>query len=616
MDNKRIKVTELDFDTIKSNLKEYLKGQTEFSDYDFEGSALSTLIDVLAYNTHYNAMYAHLAVNEAFLDSAAKRNSVVSHAKSLGYVPYSAKAARAVVNIVVTNPSGTPDTLTLPTNSEFTTSIDGVTYTFYNRSAMTVNRDINSSTEYAFQNVEITEGTILRNRYEVSTGVQYIIPNQSVDLSTLVVTVQESSSTPGYTTYTLADNFTLLTSSDTVYFVKEIDDELYEVYFGDGITGKQLNAGNIVTLSYMVCNKDAPNKASSFTFNGSIGGGTVVVFGEAAAGGSDIESIDSIKLNAPRSYSAQNRAVTAEDYKTLLPQLYPNIDSLNVWGGENNIPPAYGKVFISIKPKFGETLNYTAKEYIKNNLLSKKNVVAVQPILVDPEYVYISLLSDVYYNPLKTDKSDETIRSLILNTIIQYDKNELRQFGGLFRYSKLSRLIDLSDTSITSNITNIRIAKQLTPSFGTDMKYTISYGNPIYNEGAAEEAVRSTGFYVLGYESTLVYLDDNGAGKLRMFYLDESNNKLFVYSNIEIGTVDYTSGTIILNNTFTIISAPNNKITIYCVPESNDILSTRNQLVIINQQEIKVNVLVDKVSSGQYFGSSNYTFSSSHNYKV
>lgn len=613
MDNKRIKVTELDFDQIKSNLKSFLQSQSQFTDYDFEGSSLSILLDVLAYNTHYNAMYAHLALNESFLDSAAKRNSVVSHAKSLGYLPYSAKSARAYVNITVTSPNGLPNTLTLPAYSQFDTQIDGVNYTFFNRSAATTSKNLTTNS-YFFQSVEITEGTYLRNRYEANEGVKYIIPNPGADLSTLQVTVQETSNSTTYYTYTHATNLTTVKSTDTVYFVSEIDDGLYEVYFGDGVLGKALMAGNIVTLSYMVSNASAPNKASDFIFNGTIGGGTVIVSSaSAAAGGSESESIDSIKLNAPRSFSAQNRAVTAEDYKTLLPQLYPNIESLNVWGGEENDPPQYGKVYISIKPESGETLTVTAKEYIKNQLLKNKNVVGIQPVLVDPEYLYISIQTNVYYNPLKTNKAPDTLKALVLDSILNYDNNELRQFGGLFRFSKLGRLIDLSDESITSNITNIRMAKTFYPSFSTPLQYTINYGNPIYSEGVAEESVRSSGFYVYGVDQ-MVYMDDDGLGNLRLFYLTGVGEKVIVTSITKVGTIDYTTGTIIISDQVPFLSSIDNSVTIYCVPDSNDVLSLRNQLVRIKQTSISVDIIVDKVASGQFTGGTNYIFSSSHNY--
>ena len=607
MDNKRIRVTELDFDQIKSNFKNFLKGQTQFQDYDFEGSGVSVLLDILAYNTHYNAMYANLAMNEAFLDSASKRNNVVSHAKSLGYTPISAKSALATVNITVINPVDTPDTLTLAAQSQFTTSINKVDYNFYNRNAITI-APVNGT--YTFTNVVLTEGTPLRFQYIANVGSTYIIPNAGVDLSTLTVRVQDTTSTAGYVLFTRADDLTLVGQDDTAFFVKEIDNELYEVYFGDGITGRAVLPGNVVTLDYFVSNKEAPNNAKAFSFNGNIGGGTVVVTTTSMAqGGSYIESIDSIKFNAPRNYAAQNRAVTAEDYKVILPTLYPNIESVNVWGGEEADPPQYGKVFISIKPKSGETLTASTKEIIKNSILRKKNIVSISPELVDPDFLYINVTTSVYYNPLQTEKNTDTLKTLISNVINKYDNDELRKFGGMFRFSKMSRLIDASDNSITSNITNIRMSKVISPNFNSKAKYNILFNNPIFSSGTAEESIKSSAFYVTSTDQP-VYIDDDGLGNLRLFYYTGTNTKVFI--NKTLGTVNYTTGRLVIND-FIILSATDNIITFNCVPDSNDVVSVRNQIVAINQNNTKISVIVDTVASGQFTGGTNYIFSSSHN---
>lgn len=615
MDNKRVLVTDLDFDQIKSNLKNFMKGQDQFTDYDFEGSGMSVLLDLLAYNTHYNAMYANLAMNEAFLDSASKRSNVVSHAKALGYTPTSCRSAVATVNLTVVNPVGAdgnpPASLTLPALSQFLTSVDGVTYSFYNRSAYTIVPDSNG--EYIFQNIPIYEGTPLRHSYQATSGIRYIIPNSGCDLSTLTVRVQDTTSTTGYVFFTLGDNFATIKGDDTVYFVSEIENELYEVYFGDGRVGRAIKPGNLVTLDYFVCNKDAPNNAKVFTFNGSVGGGTpVVATVSMAQGGSDIESIDSIKLHAPKNYSAQNRAVTAEDYKVILPQIYPNIESVNVWGGEEANPPQYGKVFISIKPKSGETLTTATKEIIKNNILRNKNIVSITPEIIDPDYLYVSIACSAFYNPLQTEKNPETIRSLIIDAINTYDTTDLRRFGGVFRFSKMSRLIDSTDQSITSNIMNIRMSKVFYPAINQSRKYTITLNNPIYNEGVPEEAVVSSAFRVADQEND-VYIDDDGVGNLRLFYYTGTNTKVFLNKNV--GTVDYQKGTIIIND-FIVESAPNSAITLYCVPDSHDVVSVRNQIVAIKLDSSKVEVVVDTVSSGQYTGGTNYNFRSSHEYGV
>lgn len=610
MDNKRIRVTDLDFDQIKGNLKNFLQGQSEFSDYDFEGSGMAVLLDLLAYNTHYNAMYANLAMNEAYLDSAAKRNNVVSLAKMLGYVPNSATCATAQVTVTVLNPVNNPDTLTLPTNSQFVTQVNGVDYSFYNRAAYTI-APING--EYIFRDVVLTEGTPLRYQYVVSTGTRFIIPNAGADLATLNVRVQDSGNTTGYVYFTRAENMLSVKADDPVYFIKEIDNELYEVYFGDGITGRQVVSGNVVTLDYFVSNKDAANKAKAFTFQGSVGGGTVVVATTSMAdGGSDIESISSIKLHAPKNYSAQNRAVTAEDYKVIIPQLYPNVESVSVWGGEENEPPQYGKVFISIKPKSGETLTTSTKEIIKNNILRNKNIVSITPEIIDPDYLYVTIGCSIYYNPMQTEKNPDTLKALALQTIANYDSSDLRQFGGLFRFSKLSRLIDATDNSITSNIMNIRISKVFNPSFNQKKKYTVRFDNPIYNEGVAEEAIKSSPFFIAGTTDP-VYIDDDGVGNLRLFYYTGTSTKVFL--NKALGTVDYVKGIVVIND-FIIESAAGNEIVINAVPDSHDVVSVRNQIVAIKQDVIKLDVVVDTVASGSFTGGTNYIFRSSHDYGV
>jgi hypothetical protein len=325
-----------------------------------------------------------------------------------------------------------------------------------------------------------------------------------------------------------------------------------------------------------------------------------------AQGGSEIESIDSIKYNAPRNYSAQNRAVTAEDYKVILPTIYPNIESVNVWGGEEQDPPQYGKVFISIKPKSGETLTTSTKEIIKKSILRSKNVVSISPEIVDADFLYVLIKTAVYYNPLQTEKNTDTLKTLITNVINKYDNDDLRKFGGMFRYSKLSRLIDATDASITSNITSVLMLKVITPEFNTKAKYNITFNNPIRTSGTADETIKSSSFFVTSTEQP-VYIDDDGVGNLRLFYYTGTQTKVFL--NKTLGTVNYTTGKLVIND-LVILSAPNNEILIDCVPDSNDIVSVRNQIVAIRQNSTSVNVIVDTVASGQFSGGTNYIFSS------
>ena len=607
MENKKISVSELDFDQIKSNLKTFLEGQSEFSDYDFEGSGMSVLLDVLAYNTHYHSLYTNLAVNEMFLDSARKRSSVVSLAKMLGYLPRSSRAPTATVNITVSAPTGNPSSLTLPANSAFSSVVDTVTYTFYTTQATTIIP--NASGAYIFPNVTLTQGTPLTYTYTVANGTRFIIPNSDIDISTLSVRVQEIAGSSSYTSYTFANNITEVGPTTRAFFLKEIDDELFEVYFGDDIVGYKPAAGNIVLLNYFVTDKTAANGARVFTFDGTgIGGGTVSVNTVTAAqGGQDIEDIDSIRFNAPRNYSAQNREVTAEDYKVILPQLFSNIDSINVWGGEDNNPPVYGKAFIAIKPLSGETLSNATKELIKTTILKGKNVVSIIPEVVDAQYLYIVPNVTIYYNPQQTNRSEELLKTLVRDTIINYNDTDLNRFDGMFRFSKLSRLIDASEESILSNITTIVLKRSFTPTFNTRTSYVISIDNPIYTEGVPEGSVTSDAFTIDGSSETF-FFEDDGVGNIRLYYFVGAGTKRYI--NSTLGTVNYVTGRITLND-INITSATNNEITITIKPSSNDVVSVRSQLALIAEEQIVVNAVVDKVASGETSGGSNYIFTSS-----
>lgn len=607
MDNKKIVVSELDFDRIKANLKTFLEGQSEFSDYDFEGSALSVLLDILAYNTHYNAVYTNLAANEMFLDSARKRNSVVSLSKMLGYLPQSVTAPTATVDVSVSAVTGSPTSLTLPAYSAFFTRVDNVQYNFYTRDAITV---VPVSGVYTFNDIVLTEGKPLNFTYTVADGVLYKIPNTNVDIDTLTVRVQETSGSAAYTSYTFADNIAEVGAQTRAYFLKEIDDGLFEVYFGDGIVGYKPSNGNVVSLNYFTTNKDAANGARVFTYNGVSLNGTVSVNTvSVAAGGSDAESIDSIKFNAPKNYSAQNRAVTADDYKVILPQVFANVESVNVWGGEDNNPPIYGKVFICIKPKSGETLTNATKDSIKNTILKGKNVVSIIPQIVDPQYLYIKLDTTVYYNPLATNNNEETIKTLVRQVITDYNDSDLKKFDGMFRFSKISRLIDASEDSILSNITTLSLVRSITPSIGTNTSYIIGIENPIYSEGVPENSVISDGFIVDGTAET-VYLEDDGVGNIRLFYYANANTKKYVNTNQ--GTVDYTNGIITVND-INITYANNNKLTFTIKPQSNDVVSVRSQLVMIAEDQLAINAIADTVATGSSSGGTNYIFTPSRN---
>lgn len=611
--NKNITTAELDFDAIKTNLKTFLQGQSAFADYDFEGAGLSVLLDILAYNTHYNALYTNLAVNESFLDSASKRSSVVSRAKEVGYVPYSSSAPSATVNIVVSGTTSSPVTLTLPAYSSFTTTIDGEQYTFYNTESI-ITTLVDS--KYTFENVVIKEGSPLTFKYTASDGIKYIIPNQKVDMSTLSVRVQDNASSSNFYTFVNQELIINLDSESKVYFIKEIEGELYELEFGNGVIGKALSNGNVINLTYLVTNEDAANGARIFNYTGStlLGGTVSVTTLTPAVGGSAAETIDSIRYNAPRSYSAQNRAVTVEDYKAMIFRLYPEAQTINVWGGEDNDPPVYGKVFLSIKPTTTDILTQNQKDYIIDSILKQKNVVSISPVIVDPEYINIQVDTTVYYNPRLTTRSENTLKELIVETIKDYNTNNLNSFTGVFRHSNLSSLIDNTEDSIVSNITTIKLHREVDVQYNTNANYTINLANPIYGSGVPEQSISSTGFYIADNDN-VVYIEDyptnTSAGQLRLYYY---NGAIKTYIRT-FGSVDYPNGIIRLTELeITGIDLTQNPVLELIIkPQSNDAVSIRNQLVTIPDENITVNVVLDKVSVGDPGGGTNYIFTSSRN---
>jgi hypothetical protein len=601
--NKRISVAELDFDAIKQNIKNYMAGQTQFQDYDFEGSGLAILLDLLAYNTHYNGIYTNLAVNEMFLDSASKRSSVVSHAKSLGYTPQSATCARAKVNVAVSAPSNPPAVATLPSNQPFTTIVDNVSYTFYNSGAVTAGR--NSEGVYLFEDIELIEGTPLTYTYTVNTGTRFIIPNQNVDISTLVVKVKETSGSDIFEIYSPTSD--LITASETskVYFIKEIDDGLYEVYFGNNLVGKKLDNGNAVVFEYFVSSLAAPNNASVFTYGGSniVGTNVSVITTQVAINGSAPEDIDTIKYNAPRFYASQNRAVTPEDYKVLISKILPNVDTVMVWGGEDNTPKVYGKTFICIKPTDSERLTSAQKEFLLT-ALDKRNIVSITPELVDAEYLDIILETNVYYNDRETSKTISQLQTLVKQAVFDYDDAELGKFDGVLRFSKLVAAIDAADPSVVNNITKLLIARSVRAKFNSNAEYVINLINPIAK--TVDGSLSSTGFLIPG-SARVYYLDEDGKGNVRMYYLDSSQAK--VIANPTIGTIDYAAGIINIKN-LNIVALNESIFELRIVPASYDVVSALNQIVQVSRAELVVNMIADKTANGDLQAGYNYTFTS------
>ena len=604
--NKRIQVSELDFDAIKSNLKTFLQGQTEFQDYDFEGSGLSVLLDVLAYNTHYNGIYTNLAVNECFLDSASKRASVVSLAKMLGYMPRSASCATATVTATVTSPTSSPSTVTIPAMQPFTTSIDNVSYTFYNRSAVTTAL---ASGAYTFTGLVLTEGTPLQYKYTMAPGVRFIIPNANADLNTLTVSVQQTSSSDVYEVYTRADTITEITELSHVYFVKEIDDGLYEISFGNDNLGIALSNGNVVTLDYMVSSLEEPNSASSFTYGGvTLAGSSLSVTATAAAsGGASSESIDEIKFNAPKYYAAQNRAVTPDDYKAIILKNFPEAQTISVWGGEDNNPPIYGKTYICIKPKEASELTNLQKEFIKNNILDSRNIVSITPEIVDPEFFNIKVTSFVHYNPRATTKTAAQIETLVKESIMRYNDDDLERFDSVLRYSKLTKIIDETDPAIINNITRIMIRHPHEVTYNIATQYVLDLINPISQDGGKQgEVFASTGFYIPN-STELHFLDDDANGNIRLYYLNTNFEKVIVTP--DIGTINYDTGSIVVRS-LTNRAIDGAFFEWQVKPESYDVVSALNQIVQIDPTLLTVEAIADNTINGDMQAGYNYQFNS------
>lgn len=603
--NRRIQTTELDFDGIKSALKTYLQGQQQFSDYDFEGSGLTQLLDILALNTHYNALYTNLAVNEAFLDSAAKRSSVVSKAKELGYVPKSATAATAVVTVSMLNDQITaPTTIEIPQYSPFTTQVDGTTYTFFTTASHTASR---SGNQYIFQNIEVKEGQFLQNVYVYAANTPITIPNTNVDRSTITVTVQENAQSTAIETFVESTTIINLDPTSAVYFLREMDDQTYQIEFGNNILGKALAAGNVVTVSYLVCSQDAANGASSFTYGNTLPANTTayVVTQTAAAGGAAPEDIESIRWNAPRAFTTQNRCVTLEDYRTIINSMYTPARSVSVWGGETANPPQYGKVFISIVPESLDNLTTSEKNYIIQEIINPRKPLSITPVIVDPTYLRLTVNTTFYYNPRLTTRSATDIQALVRQTVIDYNNTYLSEFGGIFKFSKLGTLIDASEEAISSNITTIFLHRELTPIYGILSEYKVSLGNPIYDSGVAEESVLSTGFVPIDTTETC-YIDDvpnddgTGMGILRMFYLTTNNAKVVVKT---VGDINYKTGQIDINN-LNIQRLAGDIFELVIKPQSNDVVGSQDQFVTIDPDQIIISAIAESPYKAYEFTSS------------
>jgi hypothetical protein len=618
-----IEVSDLDFDTIASNLKTYLKGQDKFKDYNFEGSNLSLLIDLLAYSSHISAFNTNLAASELFLDSAQIRKNVVSRAKDLGFVPASETGAKAIIEMTLQNVKNgdgtypTPTEMTLPRGAVFETVYGGSSYNFVVTSSV---KPTQNNDKFDYANINLMQGTYVTDYFihdRQIKNAKYVLSNSRIDRSTIRVSVTSSGIS---TTYSLSTDVSTITTDSKVYYTQENEEGFTEVYFGDGVLGNELLDGDEIRITYIVIDEDHANGARLFEQISAVNGysNSTIITIQTATGGGEKESVESIKFKANKFFTSQNRLVTLNDYKAKVKEYYPNADAIAVWGGEDNNPPEYGKVFLAIKPTNSDYLTKEEKRVIVNNL-NKLNMITVRPEIVDPEIVDILVSSTFKYNPSLTPLSVGELETIVSNAIVDFDKNNLNNFDAIFRHSKLVRAIDDANSSILSNITNIRLKKQLDVSTKLNQKtgYTVSYGNSLYNPHADHNKasggiLSSTGFYVALDTTNIHYFDEDGSGNLRRYVLSGSTR---IYKDPTAGTVNYSTGVVSINAiTITSTINSNSSIDFTVIPNSFDVVATRGSLIDISLEDISVSGEVDTIASGETSAGIGYKSTPSSSY--
>ncbi len=578
-------LTSLDYFEIRNALRDYLRANSDFSDYDFEGSTLGMLLDVLAYNTYYTSFNANMLVNESFLDSATLRDNVVSLAKQLGYTPRSAVAASSAVNLNITlSGNNLPQSVFLRRGNAFLTNVNESLYQYVLLDD--VQASVLPDNSVNFENLKIYEGTYISNSYTVPayTGsYSVVLQNSNVDTSTIRVNVYESSNSSSFEKFFQSDNILNVGANSPTYFVTEVEDENYKITFGDGIFGKKLNASQVIEISYLTTNSTATNGASVFTYNGVItdvagtGSFTTTVNSVTsltkAFGGEDIESIDSIKRNAPASFGAQNRAVTSLDYEAIIRRIYPAIADVISYGGEEENPPEYGKVKVAIKPRNLNFLSSYTKGIILQEL-KKYSVAAITPEIVDPSIIFVELSSRIFYDQSQTNLTFDQVKQKVIANLTNYiELSGTEKFGGKFRYSKAISTIDASDNSIRSNLTDIRMRKDFYPSLNNSAYYEFCFNNP-FDDDIDIQTLVSTGFVVQQYPNYIVYIEDRDS-KVVLYRLDSQTGDKIIL-NSEQGEIDYAKGDVRLYD-LTIIKGSflDNKIEIRLKPQYNDIIAKR-----------------------------------------
>jgi hypothetical protein len=631
-----VNFTNLDFDQIKTTLKDYLKSNSNFTDYDFEGSNLSTILDVLAYNTYITSYNANMVANEVFIDSATLRENVVALARNIGYIPRSKKSARATVTFFVdtTNINPTPASLTLKKGPIASTSgsFGNQSFIFSILEDVTVPVIDGFAT---FTDLEIYEGTLLTSSFTYSTrnpNQRFVLPNSGIDTSLISVIVKSNSSpqTPSVK-YSLQDSLFAIDKESEVYFLQEIEDERYELFFGDDLFGKALSDGNYIEVSYIATNGDSGNGVNQFSFSGRLtytrnsteyvvtSGISLLTTGLIASGGENIESVDSIKKYAPRIYASQNRALTANDYETLIPaKIYPDTESISVFGGEELVPPQYGKVFISIKPRTGDFLPNLIKENIKLKL-KKYAVAGIVPEILDLKYLYIEVDSKIYYNTNLAPNA-AYVSSIIQSNANKYaESTELNRYGARFKYSKFLKIIDDGHTSVTSNITKIQMRRDLRIVLNTFAEYSIGFGNQFHIGSMDGYNIKSSKFRIAGIQQD-VYLSDipdtnRTTGSIFLFTVPSTSSTTATIVSRNVGKIDYVKGIITLNPiniTSAKIKDGQSIVEISAVPQSNDIIGLQDLYLQLDINNSNFEMVVDEISSGLDPSASNYIVTSSY----
>ena len=581
--NNVLQLSGINFDDIKDNLKNFLSSQKELEDYNYDSSTMQILLNLLAYNTYQNNFYLNMVANEMFLDSAQIRANIVSRAKMLGYTPLSSKGATATIQVNIT-PDDSPTTITINENTQFRSQIDGKNYIFVNPDAKVINAD---SSGVFSTNLTVKEGLPLTHKFNVDSDDEkrFIIPNDNVDTNSIKVTVQESAANSNVILYSNAIDLTQVGADTAAYFLNENEEGRYELLFGDGVLGKKLFNGNVINVSYRVTNGPDADSASTFTAISTVGGYSTVsvAVNTAAEGGADRESIQSIKFNAPKNYEAQNRAVTIKDYEALVKNQFPDLQTVSVWGGEDNNPPVYGKAYISVKPRAGNLISQDRKNDIKS-FLQNKNVLSIEPEVVDPTFLYVAPTFTVKYNPDLTSLSSGALNDKIIDTIKTYENVKLGLFGKSFINSEMTKDIITTDDSIISVQTSLQMKKQFIPSATLTSTYRIPFSNALFNPHPGHKyAISSTKFTYEGNANA--YFDDDGNGNIRVYTLVGTTTRSYLNNNV--GSVDYSTGLVTLE-AILIPAFEGDFITITGKPDLDDIDPLRNQILLIKDSSVSL----------------------------